>query len=329
MFMAIYWGVVVLLFSVWLGLAYYKQSAGETSPDGFEALTPFLRSRTSSKADSPLRKSKSGSPGVGNKADFDNDLGPADTLAKNIWSLNLVAALGQAKYPSGRTIHPKLVLLVSLFMATLQVFALFLVVDSVDPSAHPITTVPTTPWKTAQHAWTVNSMKWVMVTFLGMSVVSEAGDAQKVFINALMVERHRLRTSRWHPMMTAGLHYVINIGVVIVGVSVILACQDVPSILYNSLAITFINRFDDTTHEFMEKVFGIDCDFEVRYAVWDEPVWLEVFESFVVLLPCLWAFFLIGRAWCNDEMPSVLLAWLMSAVGNHPGWWPQNGGLSQ
>lgn len=295
-FAAIYWGVVALLFASWFGLAYYSRHADDSSVAA--PIMGVVRIMTSSQE---VR--------FGSKNDTRKD-----ELASSMWSLNLVAAMGKARYPNGAPIHTMLVLTVSLLMAMLQVFALFLVVDSVDPHAPPITTVPATPWKTPQHAWTVNSMKWVMVTFLGMTVVAEAGDAHKVFANAFMIDESRLRSWRGIPLMTSVLHYVINIGVVIAGVSVVLCCQDVPSILYNSLAITFINKFDDTTLEFFDKVCGIDVDLEIAHEKWDAPAWLEIVERFVLLLPFLWAFFLIGRSWCTNQLPSELIAWLVVLV---------------
>lgn len=248
---------------------------------------------------------------------------PEEDLAESIWSLNLVSAVGQATLPNGNPMSPYLVGLISVTLAAAQLFTLFLIVDSMDPAATPITTVPLTPWKTPEQSWTVNCMKWLMVTFLSMSVVPEAGDAIKELMQSLQIDKRRLLCSRVHLMILAVLHYLITMGVVIAGVSVILSCQDVGSILFNSLAVTFINGLDDTIYKFFEGVCGIESDFKIVHKdldgdgepdIWDMPLWADVLQRFVILFPCLYGVFLIGRAWYTGKMPSVVLRFVYSVI---------------
>merc|ERR550514_1688547 len=72
-----------------------------------------------------------------------------------------------------------------------------------------------------------------------------------------------LTVSRCLPIFVPIFQYVVLLGVVWGGVSVILSCQAVPDILYNSLAITFIVCVDELFYEFVQKVFDVDTELSI------------------------------------------------------------------
>merc|ERR1711977_605143 len=120
----------------------------------------------------------------------------------------------------------------------LQVFTVFLIVHDLDPTAAPVTTHPSSPW--VKRPWTVNCMKWIMVTFLTVGLTNEAFQAAQIFKASLKVSAARLTVPRLLPLFMPAFQYCVLLGVVWGGVSVILSCQATPDILFNSLAITFI-----------------------------------------------------------------------------------------
>lgn len=296
-FVISYWAIVIFILAVSLGLARK-----------FQPLPKIRKKRKT------MRMDNTGATVSMEVLDGAAEPEPEQELAESMWSMNLVAAASQAKLPRHQyVISPLLTLFISVVMAMSQVFTIFLVVDSMDPMATPITTMPATPWKDASQAWTVNCMKWMMITFLGMGAICESRDAMTVFMTAIEIDSRRLSIGRWLPLFTPCLHYFVTMGVVTCGVSVILSCQDVPSILYNSLAICFINELDGTFCKFFHCVFGIESDFLIVHKdldndgvpdVWVKPLWVDLLERFVVLLPTIYAFFLVGRAWHTNQSPA-------------------------
>merc|ERR1719463_910011 len=103
-----------------------------------------------------------------------------------------------------------------------------------------------------------------MITLLTMGLTSEAAQCESVFKAAYLVPAKHLTISRCLPMMMPVVQYLIIAGVVWGGVSVILSCQAVPDILYNSLAITFIVGVDELFYEFFSKILDLESEFEVE-----------------------------------------------------------------
>jgi len=225
-------------------------------------------------------------------------------LAPNIFSLSLVASRGFAKDSQGRVLSPKLVFTAAVLMGLIQLLTLFLVVYDIDPAANPYTVKPGAPWKTSP--LTVNCMKVVMTFFLGMYVVSEAADAYDNFILGVAIKGKELLI-HWSCVLFIPIyHYLITLTVILAGVSVVLSCQDVPNILYNSMAILFITRVDELFWGFFERAFDIEADWKAEI---NESGVAEVklIKKFIIMFPMLWGFCLLGRAWYRDQMPAFVV----------------------
>lgn len=225
-------------------------------------------------------------------------------LAPNFWTLNVVAARGRATDRKGNVISPVFVFLAAMFMGLLQVFTLFLIVYDIDPSASPYTSKPEAAWKTS--AVTVNCMKFVMAFFLGMSVVAEAGDAYDNYVYGMGLGSEELLVHRFWVILVPLFHYLITLTVIVAGVSVILSCQAVPQILFNSNAILFITQVDELFWGFFERTFDINADWEIEI---NESDVLEVvlLKKCIIMFPMLWGYCLLGRAWYRDQMPALIV----------------------
>jgi len=236
----------------------------------------------------------------------DDPQGVRVDLAPNMWTLSVVSARGMARKRSNRDniLSPKLVFVGAIAMGLLQIFTLFLVVYDVDPSASPYTTTPSAAWKTSP--FTVNAMKFVMVFFLGMSVVAEAGDAYDNYIIGMGVNIEELLIHKFFVLFIPLFHYIITLVVILAGVSVILSCQAVPEILYNSMAILFITQVDELFWGFFERTFDIEADWSVYRNESHIPE-VELLKKCIIMFPMLWGFCLLGRAWYRDQMPALIV----------------------
>jgi len=182
------------------------------------------------------------------------------SLPENMWALNLVAAIGQAK--TGRhDISALFTGVVSLFMATLQISVLFLVVHDINPHATPVTTVSSDPW--IDTGWTVNCMKWLMVTFMSVLMVTEAGQVRTTLTCIIETNSHRLQQSRWFLVMVCFLQYIIALFVIWGGVAAVLSFQSVPDILYSSMAIVYISKVDEAFFVMLCQLLDVEADFTV------------------------------------------------------------------
>lgn len=225
------------------------------------------------------------------------------TLAPNFWTLNVVASRGKAFDHQGNELSPMLVFSAAISMGLLQLFTLFLIVYDIDPSASPYTEKPSTPWKTSP--LTVNCMKVVMTFFQGMSVVAEAGDSYDNYIIGMGVGD--LLTSRFFVLFIPLFHYFITLAVILAGVSVILSCQAVPDILYNSMAILFITQVDELFWGFFERTFDVDATWRVEKESLTAVAESELLKRGFIMLPMLWGFQLLGRAWYRQQMPMMAM----------------------
>jgi len=198
----------------------------------------------------------------------------------------------------------KLVFTAAVLMGLIQLLTLFLVVYDIDPAANPYTVKPGAPWKTSP--LTVNCMKVVMTFFLGMYVVSEAADAYDNFILGMAIKGKELLI-HWSCVLFIPIyHYLITLTVILAGVSVVLSCQDVPNILYNSMAILFITRVDELFWGFFERAFDIEADWKAEINVSDVAE-VKLIKKFIIMFPMLWGFCLLGRAWYRDQMPAFVV----------------------
>merc|ERR1719491_716365 len=231
-----------------------------------------------------------------------NGDGQSKVLKPNIWALNLVASCGQAKDRNGEALSPKLVFIAGIIMGCLQILTLFLVVYDIDPAADPYTEKPSAAWK--ESALTVNCMKVVMVFFLGMYVVSEAADSYDNYVLGCAVRCEDLNVHRFFVLFIPMFHYLITLSVILAGVSVVLSCQDVPRILFSSMAILFITGVDELFWGFVERTFEIEAKWQVQLNE-SKVVEVRLIKKCIVMFPMLWGFCLLGRAWYRDQMPAL------------------------
>lgn len=307
-FLVIYWGSWILFVVAVEAVIFSRGGASMTAVVkevnlSRESSQVFRRSsliRHVSQSPEDLERSLERKLSIGS-----SDEGPRCELNMNLWTLNLLAAQGNAW--SGRRntenqLRPMLVFIGAIAMGLTQLFTLFLIVYDIDPAASPYTEKPSAPWKTS--AVTVNCMKFVMVFFLGMAVVDEAGDAYDNYINGMGVDREKLKIPRFVVLFIPLFHYVITLFVILTGVSVILSCQAVPDILYNSMAILFITQVDEYFWGFCSRAFDIDAEWSVELGVVPQ---VKLLKKCIIMFPMLWGFCLMGRAWYRDQMPALIV----------------------
>jgi len=231
-------------------------------------------------------------------------------LAPNVFSLMLIAARGEARDRKRHILSPKLVFVAGLAMGLIQFLTLFLVVYDIDPGARPYTVKPGSPWKTSP--LTVNTMKVCMTFFLGMYVVSEAADAYDNFVLGVAMRSKELLIHWWTVVFIPVFHYLITLSVILVGVSVVLSCQDVPTILYNSMAVLFITRVDELFWGFFERMFDIEAEWNIKINESDVAE-IQLIKKCIIVFPMLWGFCLLGRAWYRDQMPALVVRVMASS----------------
>mmetsp|Transcript_34982 Transcript_34982/g.96755 ORF Transcript_34982/g.96755 Transcript_34982/m.96755 type:complete len:430 (-) Transcript_34982:115-1404(-) len=189
-------------------------------------------------------------------------------LPVNIWTLNVVAAVRQAKVGEF-DMSPVLVGIIAVCLGSIQMFALFLVVHDIDPDADPVTTKSSSPW--IKSGWSVNCMKWLMVSFLSAQMVKEAGQCKEMFAATMITNRNRLCVPKCFLFFIASIEYLVLILVVWGGVAVVLSFQAVPDILYSSMAIVFVASVDGAVFEMFHQLFDIKADFTIVHGVVATP----------------------------------------------------------
>jgi len=321
-FVVIYWGtilLIILLIEVTGRLSGDKtpcektqiqesesSSTRATTEDGWR--TQQLAEEATPRQGEKESESSSKRPVLRKKSSLffpdDDDPGRKTELAPNVWALNLVAARGKARDRRNNIISAKIVFFAGVVMGLIQLLTLFLVVYDIDPSANPYTEKPAAPWK--QSPLTVNTMKVVMTFFLGMYVVSEAADSYDNYLIGAALPAKELLVHRFYVLFTPLYHYLITLSVILAGVSVVLSCQDVPNILYNSMAILFITRVDELFWGFFERTFDIDAEWEVEIKQSDIAE-VALIKKCIIMFPMLWGFCLLGRAWYRDQMPALVV----------------------
>jgi len=298
-FVVIYWGCVLLFFAAMaFRMAYY--------PDKVHLL---FSADTKTSMNHSISFGRTGSVQTG------VDGLPTRTLAPDFWSLCVLINYGQVRDWRGRQARPLPWHLLALCMGLMQLSALAFILEGINPHASPWTTTPSAPW--VQSGASVNCMKFIMVSYLGLSVTTEASGAYR---NWLSIAQFKPEEKDSPPSIFAILvpcfHYLITLGTILGGVAVILSCQQTPSILYNSLAILFITRVDEVVYEYCSEMFGLKVDWRIPAPDWDLTEWKSVLlRQFLVALPMLWGYALLGRAWYTNMMPlSALIS--MEFVGN-------------
>lgn len=166
MFWCIYWGSILLVAVLIFKIATLKTHVGEDE----KSMTIGEAWATSGQEEE------------------DDD---GEDLPQNMWALNLLASLGRAKFESNNVhINIWLIVVVSAFMGTIQLSALFLMIHDLDPNADPYTIHPSTPFGSP---WTVNAMKVIMTIFMVIALVSEAGQCNKVMMASLELADDQFR----------------------------------------------------------------------------------------------------------------------------------------
>lgn len=301
-FVVIYWGIVILLLVVVDLMTHLNDGVPITHHASDRALVKEDRT------DSEMVQKNLSEVSILLSADGS---GKTKDLMPNMWALNLVASHGNALDRRGHALSPRVVFAAAIGMGLLQLVTLFLVVYDLDPAASPYTHVPGAPWKTSP--LTVNTMKVVMVFFLGMYVVSEAADSYDNYLLGLALKAESLLVHRFFVLIIPVLHYFITLCVILAGVSVVLSCQDVPDILYSAMAILFITRVDELFWGFFERTFDIHAEWRVQLHESDIAE-VQLFKKCIIMFPMLWGFCLLGRAWYREQMPALVVRVLANST---------------
>lgn len=298
-FVVIYWGCVVLFFALMaFRMAYYPEKvhllfSGEAK-SSMNRSPSFRRTASVRTADDGL---------------------VTRTLATDFWSLCVLINYGQVQDWRGRPARPLPWYLLAFCMGLMQLSALAFILEGINPHASPWTTTPSAHW--VRSGTSVNCMKFIMVSFLGLSVTTEASGAYRNWVSAaqFMPEEKDSPPPTIFAVLVPCFHYLITLGTILGGVAVVLSCQQTPSILYNSLAILFITQVDEVVYKYCSEMFGLKVDWEVPAPELHALEWKPMlFRQFVVGLPMLWGFSLLGRAWYTNTMPvSALMS--MEFVG--------------
>lgn len=332
-FLFIYWGIVAAITGL-IAVVMNKQVEAEIPTSAKDEQEGARTMQRMTVAEYIL-----GSPHVDEspedeEEEEDDDEG--DEMPHNTWALILIASIGQAKFSNGRPIPAWLVCIIAVFMGTIQMAALFLMCHDLDPTSEPLTVQPSTPYGSV---WSVNSMKVIMTIFMVVALVSEAGQCQKVFCQAMAVHESRLTAPRWVPMVMEMMQYLIAIAVVWAGVSVILSFQAVPDIIYSSMSIMCISNVDEMFFECMDAVLGIDADFVVKQCTCPPPIikykkgsaedmaikadgdfhyelpgYVNFVMKFLLAFPVLFGVFLFLRAWYTGFMPTDRIHTIMEML---------------
>lgn len=239
-------------------------------------------------------------------------------LEHDFWSFCLVTSYGQAHDWKGRKAKPVPWHFIAFAMGTVQLFMLGLILHDLNPLATPWTTKPSAPW--LETGSSVNCMKFFMILFQMLPVTIEASGACKNFMSAVCIDPERISGPTCFPMIIACFHYVVTLGTVLGAVSVVLSCQQTPSVLYNSLAILFVTQFDETMFKFFNEILGLHVDWEVPVSIQAADAGMQWKEKFLrhmmVGFPLMWAFSILGRAWYTNMMPvsGILGAQIIRAI---------------
>jgi len=196
---------------------------------------------------------------------FASEIEEKDSVAlpRNLWALNLSAAVKQARIARFR-LPVCLVLALSICLGIMQLFVLFLVVSSIDPTAHPVTKRPSSPW--VDNPWSVNAMKWAMACFLSLFLVKEADDVKQFATATLMTNPVRMVVPKGIILFMAFLQLGVVIMIIWGGVTAVLSFGSVPDILYSSMSISFIAQVDDAFYTFLSAAVHIEGDFIIHFS---------------------------------------------------------------
>jgi hypothetical protein len=314
LFVLCYWGTILVFIAISELVGHFRGRAAQLRPSATSLSASMSVDRIRALRKSQLQENIPATPAAGRtkggKVDDDED-DPDDKLdlSPNFWTFNVVAARGLAYDKKGDSLSPAIVCLGAILMGLLQLFTLFLIVYDIDPAAAPYTQKPAAAWK--ESPLTVNCMKVCMTFFLGMSVVAEAGDAYDEFIIGMSVKD--LEVSRVRVVAIPLFHYTITLAVVVAGVSVVLSCQAVPDILFNSMAVLFITQVDELFWGFFERTFDVDAQWYVKRENLGKVAESELMKRCIIMFPMMWGFSLLGRAWYRNQMP--MMAMRMMAKG--------------
>mmetsp|Transcript_44728 Transcript_44728/g.80421 ORF Transcript_44728/g.80421 Transcript_44728/m.80421 type:complete len:352 (-) Transcript_44728:193-1248(-) len=235
-------------------------------------------------------------------------------LCDNMWSLNYVAAIGQAKYGNGTYVTPGFTGIISVGMCVVQLAGLFLMIGAINPTALPWTKEPGAPWLKGESGMTVNLMKLFMTIFLAVGQVQEVSQSKKIITVAFSSGDHVYKKA-WYkfiPLAGAALQYSVAMTVIWGGVATVLSFQTVPDIVYSSMSVFFFTTADEMFADATMQLFDITPDWEVQLSPEEEeaadpfknePIWMFLVLKFLQVFPAMFAFQLLGRAWMTGVMP--------------------------
>eukprot|EP00811_Abedinium_folium_P000148 NODE_10134_length_1374_cov_10.595830.p1 GENE.NODE_10134_length_1374_cov_10.595830~~NODE_10134_length_1374_cov_10.595830.p1 ORF type:complete len:356 (-),score=65.39 NODE_10134_length_1374_cov_10.595830:202-1269(-) len=247
-------------------------------------------------------------------------------LPETIWCIVLVAAVGGLRFDSGEKM-PFSVLFAyvcTVALGLLQVVLIFLIIHDIDPQSPPVS-----------ETWTVNLMKWLMTTVVASMLTTEASQCMEIFLTTMKVPPQMLHVRRPLIFAISVFHYLIVLSVTFGGVCVVLSCQHVPDILYNSLAITFITGMDELFFTLVRDIMSLSPDLKLTLHSIAEQIAESGDEeggavelSFLhtgrrtrrvtktlLIIPTIFAFVLVTIACHIGEMPSKLITDLVPRPG--------------
>jgi len=243
---------------------------------------------------------------TGRKSSWNSQSGTRTrTLDADFWFLCLLSAYGRVHDRNGRKAKPSSLYLIACCLGMMQLCALAFVLIGINPNASPWTTTPSASW--SESGTSVNCMKFIMVLFQSLSLTTEASGAYKNFLSAVYFNVEETEICSRPTILTAIIpcfHYFVTLGSVVCGVSIVLSCQQVPSVLYNSLAILFITQMDEVMFRFCKEMCGLEVDWEIPVSDSDAQGWKSrLLRQILGAFPMILGFALLGRAWYTNTMP--------------------------
>mmetsp|Transcript_26809 Transcript_26809/g.46517 ORF Transcript_26809/g.46517 Transcript_26809/m.46517 type:complete len:434 (-) Transcript_26809:204-1505(-) len=295
-FDVVYWAFAMLAF--WMAAIYFLHMRQEKTESDIEKAASQAQL-----ADIPEEK----------KEEEEKEVFSVE-LCDNMWSLNYVAAIGQAKYGNGTYVTPGFTGIISVGMCVVQLAGLFLMIGAINPTALPWTKEPGAPWLKGESGMTVNLMKLFMTIFLAVGQVQEVSQSKKIITVAFSSGDHVYKKA-WYkfiPLAGAALQYSVAMTVIWGGVATVLSFQTVPDIVYSSMSVFFFTTADEMFADATMQLFDITPDWEVQLSPEEEeaadpfknePIWMFLVLKFLQVFPAMFAFQLLGRAWMTGVMP--------------------------
>lgn len=236
-------------------------------------------------------------------------------IACNAYSLVLFAAVQQAKlgYFHQSSFKPVPALAFCIVVSLFQITLVYLLVSGIDPHSLALAKEPAQEWMTEAHLRTVSAMKWLMTFVLVLKTTGEVEESKATMRISLEISEKRLCCSRWLPFISGMMQYVVSLMIVYAGCAAVLSFQETPDIVYSGLAVCFVADVDDLCYQYFTVTMRrIICNEEIDMEDpegddWSTSAWYHYLLRLLSFLPCLVAFYVVGRAFLTGNTPIRLL----------------------